>query len=238
MLAPGKFISLKLKNELSALESLDGSNIESFIKVAGRLEDIEASYYYQIVLQRIAVIKKLQEAVKANELESVLQTLIAENLWLLDPSWDRGTEFPRVEEAVKTQFDAINSKLTQEEKDARFDIRYKKTSKKHIIIELKRGQRTVKSAELTVQIQKYHSAMIKILEAHGITDEPFEIIVIIGKQLDGTNFNQKTFDSTVRALECFNTRILRYDELLINAEALYSDYLAKHKEIESYPEEN
>ena len=226
------FDSLKLKNELSTLDRIGSENIDAFIQLVGRLDDIEATYYYQIVRQRLAVIQQMKNAVSTGELEKVIQHLLAENLWLLDPSWDRGTESPLVEEAIKTQFDTINAGLSQEEKDARLDIRYKKASKRHVIIELKRGNRTVKSSDLLTQIMKYHSAMVKILESHQITDEPFEIIALIGKKLDGTNFNQTVFDRTVEALKCYNARIMTYDELLLNAESLYQDYLNKHREVE------
>lgn len=66
--------------------------------------------------------------VSDGSLEKVVQEHLSKNLWLLDPSWDRGTEAPIVEQAFKTQFDIIDVGLTQEEKDARLDIRYKKAS--------------------------------------------------------------------------------------------------------------
>ena len=59
-----------------------------------------------------------------------------------------------------------------------------------------------------------------------------DCIVLIGKKLDGTNFNQTVFDRTVEALKCYNARIMTYDELLLNAESLYQDYLNKHREVE------
>ena len=224
------FESLKLKSELSVLESIDAENVDAFLQVAARLENIEATYYYQIVRERLAVIQKLKSVIKDNDLEKVVQYHLADNMWLLDPSWDRGTEIPVIEETVQKQFDAINSTLTQEEKDARFDIRYRKTAKKHVIVELKRGQRVVKSGELTTQIMKYHSAMVKILQDTNRSDEPFEIIVLIGKRLDGQNFNQAVYNDLVKMFSTIHTRIMMYDELLANAEALYTDYLEKHRE--------
>ena len=139
---------------------------------------------------------------------------------------------PIVEQAIKTQFDTINAGLTQEEQDARLDVRYKKAAKRHVIVELKRGNRILKSDELLEQVMKYHDAMIKILEQFNIKDESFEIIVLLGKRLDGANFNQTVYDKRMKMIACMNARILMYDELLKNAEALYSDYLDKHQEAE------
>ena len=226
------FESLKLKNALGTLDGISPENLDAFLSIAGKLEDIEASYYYQIVKQRLAVIQRMQEVVQQGDLEKVLQHHLAKNMWLLDPSWDRGTEVPIVEQAIKTQFDTINAGLTQEEQDARLDVRYKKAAKRHVIVELKRGNRILKSDELLEQVMKYHDAMIKILEQFNIKDESFEIIVLLGKRLDGANFNQTVYDKRMKMIACMNARILMYDELLKNAEALYSDYLDKHQEAE------
>lgn len=224
------FESFKLKNELSQLEKISAENIAAFIEVAGRLDNIEANMYYQIVQERLAVIKKMKEVVSDGSLEKVVQEHLSKNLWLLDPSWDRGTEVPVVEQAFKTQFKIIDAGLTQEEMDARLDIRYKKASNKHLIIELKRGNRVVKTDELFAQVRKYFTATTKIMESYD-TEEPFEIIVLLGEHLDGRNFNQREYEATKRSLKEYNCRIMYYDELLKNAENLYSDFLEKNKSL-------
>lgn len=207
------FESFKLKNELSQLEKISAENIAAFIEVAGRLDNIETNMYYQIVQERLAVIKKMKEVVSDGSLEKVVQEHLSKNLWLLDPSWDRGTEVPVVEQAFKTQFNIIDAGLSQEEKDARLDIRYKKASNKHLIIELKRGNRVVKSDELFSQIRKYYSATNKIMETYEMA-EPFEIIVLLGEHLDGKNYNETEYNTMKRSLKEFNCRIMYYDELL------------------------
>ena len=222
------FESFKLKNELSQLEKISTENIATFIEVAGRLDDIEATMYYQIVQERLAIIQKMKDVVSNGSLEKVVQEHLSKNLWLLDPSWDRGTEAPAVEQAFKTQFDIIDAGLTQEEKDARLDIRYKKASNTHLIIELKRGNRVVKTDELSAQVRKYFSATTKIIEAHNMT-ESFEIIVLLGQHLDGKDFNQAVYEATKRSLKEYHCRIMYYDELLRNAENLYIDFLEKNK---------
>lgn len=62
-------------------------------------------------------------------------------------------------------------------------------------------------------------------------EEPFEIIVLLGEHLDGKNFDQKEYEATKRSLKEFNCRIMYYDELLKNAENLYSDFLEKNKSL-------
>ena len=224
------FESFKLKNELSQLDRISAENVAAFIEVAGRLDNIEATMYFQIVQERLAVIHKMQEVVSDGSLEVVVQNHLSKNLWLLDPSWDRGTEAPIVEQAFKTQFETIDAGLTQEERDARLDIRYKKASNKHLIIELKRGSRVVKTSEITQQVIKYFSATTKILGKYP-SHEPFEIIVLLGELLDGKHHDKAVYESTKESLKAYNCRIMYYDELLRNAENLYRDFLDKNQHL-------
>ena len=69
---------------------------------------------------------------------------------------------------------------------------------------------------------------MKIMETQEMT-EPFEIIVLLGQHLDGKDFNQTVYEATKRSLKEYNCRIMYYDELLRNAENLYSDFLEKNK---------
>jgi DNA mismatch repair enzyme (predicted ATPase) len=224
------FESYKLKNELSSLESVSLDNMASFLSVAGRLDMIEATMYYQIVQERLAVIQKMQEVVQQGDLERVVQIHLSKNMWLLDPSWDRGTELPIVEQSFKKQFQEIDAHLSAEELDARLDIRYKKTSNQHVIIELKRGDRIIRTYELVTQVQKYFSAMTKIVSTMQFP-EPFEIIVLLGKHLDGDNYSEDVYRATIESLKSFRCRIIYYDELLHNAQNLYSNFLEKNKNL-------
>lgn len=225
------FETLKLKNSLSDFDKISAEDISAFINAANTLNGIEATFYYKIVYERLAVIKKMKEVVDENALEKVVQQHLAQNLWLLDPSWDRGTELPSVEEAIKTQFNSINDSLTQEEKDARLDVRYKKASNRHVVIELKRAARRVRSIELLEQIRKYHSAMKKIMDETG-EKEPFEMIVLLGKRLDSDDIHPDTYNATVKNFENFNTRIMYYPELILNAEKMYGEFIEKNREAE------
>lgn len=226
------FETLKLKNCLNEFDNISAEDISSFIRAAKTLNSIEATFYYKIVYERLSVIRKLKEVTDDDALEKVVQLHLAQNLWLLDPSWDRGTEIPSVEEAIKKQFAELNSSLTQEEKDARLDVRYKKASSRHVIIELKRAGRRVKSIELLEQMRKYHSAMSKIIEETG-ENEPFEMIVLLGKKLDEPGVHHSTYQMTLNTFKGFNTRIMQYSELIANAEKMYGEFIEKNKESET-----
>src|SRR5207249_1208895 len=122
-----------------------------------------------------------------NALEKVIQKHLFDHLWMLDTSWERATDgVPVMEKRVLTAFDSIYDGLTPEEKESRLDIRYKVSSGKHIIIELKRAGKVIHNTQILTQVQKYDSAISKILRDQAGTSpvvEPFEIIVVIGKPL-------------------------------------------------------
>ena len=91
------FEHLRHKEKLNDLEQLDISNLEIAVKLFSELDDIEASWYYQITEGRLDVIRKLSECVTEDALEKIIQEHIYNHLWLLDPSWDRATETPTLE---------------------------------------------------------------------------------------------------------------------------------------------
>lgn len=100
----------------------------------------------------------------------------------------------------------------------------------HLIIELKKGDRTVKSQEITAQVYKYFSATKKIMATLD-QPEPFEIIVLLGRHLDGENYDEDVYQATKNALKAYHCRIMYYDELLKNAQNLYSDFLEQNKNL-------
>lgn len=137
------FESLRYKENLDALDTISLDNLQALTAIFVNLDDIEAALYHQIVNERVQVIKALKEKVEENALEKVVQEHLFKHLWLLDPSWERATGAAYMEERVKTEFDKIDAKLTEEEKSGRIDLKYTTTSGKHVVVELKRANRVV-----------------------------------------------------------------------------------------------
>lgn len=223
------FETLNYRENLDALENMDPSNVALFTQIFSEHNDIEATLYHQITKARVVVIKALQEKVEDNALEKVVQQHLYDNLWLLDPSWDRATEAPYLEQQVKTAFNKLNAKAKGDEKDGRVDIRYKNSAGKHIIIELKRPDRTVSTSELLGQVEKYRDKLSEILDAANIK-EPVEVVCIVGKKLSDWKNAQKRDEST-KSLAVKNIRVVLYQELIQNAHKMYADYLTKEKEV-------
>lgn len=223
------FESLKYRDNLEALDKISVENLHALSEVFGSLDDLEASLYYQIVKERIEVIRVLEERVDANDLEKVIQEHLFNHLWLLDPSWERATDSEYMEQRVDRIFGALDAELTEEEKKARLDIRYKSVSGKHVIIELKRPDRIVDYWELGKQVDKYRGAMQKILDETN-AKEPLEFICVLGKQLRGWEDSRKR-EEDIAKLKSQDARVVLYPELIRNAMQAYQSYLSKSKEV-------
>ena len=209
---------------LGALDTIGDENLESVILMFRELDGLETTLYGQIVQQRIAVIRALQEKVDRNAKERVIQEYIFDHLWLLDPSWERTESSELMEKRVGALFNDVDANLSDEERYARLDIKYRKTAGKHVIVELKRPDRSVSVYDLARQIEKYRSGMLKILDSAGIRHEPVEFVCLLGKppsEWDGPD-GKRMVEATLGVL---NARYVNYDELLENAFQAYSDYL-------------
>nr|VFK42156.1 MAG: Histidine kinase-, DNA gyrase B-, and HSP90-like ATPase [Candidatus Kentron sp. TC] len=224
------FEGFRYKKNLDALDAISIENLEEVIRMFSSLDDLEATLYHQITSGRIAVIRKLQEQVEKNVLEKVIQKNVFDHLWLLDPSWERATGSKYMEQQVRTEFGKIEAGLTEEEKKARLDIKYRTASGKHIIVELKRAERRISVYELGGQIRKYRNATIKLLNAAGLRNQPFEFVCVVGKDLVEQNDpnNPNLVKETLRPLDA---RVIRYEELLENAYALYNEFLKENEKV-------
>ena len=106
--------------------------------------------------------------------------------------------------------------------------KYKKTSGKHVIIELKRAGRELNEYELLEQVDKYRNALRKLIQATG-KNEPIEVVCIVGKPLKQWA-NPEQEEESRRLLSAKNIRVVLYQELIEDAYHSYEAFLEKHKE--------
>lgn len=222
------FENLRYKENLDALEKLTPENIEALGEIFADLNDVEATLYHQILKARIEAIEALEEKVDDKARERVLQTHLYENLWLLDPAWERATDTEYMEKRVATEFEKVTTKMTEEEKKGRFDIKYKKNSGKHVIIELKKAEREMSQGELIDQGQKYLGALQKILDENGRHSEQMEVVFVLGRLPKGWT-DARVREKGERALHEMNMRIVLYQELLDNAHRAYKEFIERRK---------
>ena len=213
----------RVNENLKKLENIDDDNLQATLDVFKELDIIESNLYGQIVQQRIHTIRNLQEKVDRNALERVIQEYLFDHPWLLDPSWERieGAEI-LMETRVGALFNDVYAGLTDEEKKGRVDIKYRKIAGQHVIIELKRPERTVAISEIHEQIRKYWSGMKKILKARGNPNEPFEFVLLLGKEP-----RDWTSPEDDDSLKSYGARIVYYDQLLNDAYRAYAEYFEK-----------
>ena len=209
------FEKLRYKGLLEKLDKVSAENIPALSQIFGSLDELEAYLYYEIVQERLRIIEKLYKHVSENEKEEVIQKYLYDHLWLLDPSWDRATETtetPFMEQNVQREFDNLDAGLTDEEKRGRFDIKYKMTTGKHVIIELKRADRVLDEHELASQVTKYRDALQKLVWAAG-KQEPVEVVCLVGKPLRQWEVPGGQEESR-RTLAIRSIRVVLYDELI------------------------
>lgn len=223
------FEKMKYSKNLSAIDQISPENFEVFKDIFVGLDEIEETLYYQIIKERMEVIKVFQNIVDDEDaLEKVIQKHLFNHLWLLDPSWERvdGTEYmeKQVLNALEAEFDG----LTSEEKNGRLDLGYRQTAGKHIVIELKRASRVVSTDEMIKQVRKYKNALTKVLTETEGYNHSFEILFIVGKPID----NDPSIDnreSANEALKAYNGRVVFYKELIENAYKAYNEYIIANR---------
>ena len=158
------FETLRYRDNLDALDKLEPGDIQAATSLFQDVTEIQAALYHQIVQQRIEVIEKLDENLEDNVLEKVLQDHLYENLWLLDPGWERATDRAK-EEHMGKAFSEL--KLSEEEEKGRMDIRYKRTGGMNVIVELKRRTFCSPTIEIMAQVEKYQQVVTKYLQSTG-----------------------------------------------------------------------
>ena len=225
------FENYRRKEQLDFLEDLSDEKVEPILQVFNDIDDLERSYYGQIVKLRLGVITALEEKLDANDKERVIRDHIYEHLWLLDPSWERARGSEASERTVTKFLKESSNKLTKAERKARIDIGYRTVSGRHVIVELKRASVGIQVDVLAKQIRKYRQGAKKLIAKTNFPDWPLEIICLVGRpppewSEDG---GRKDVESTLASVDA---RLVFYDQLLDHSRRAYADYLEEHKKID------
>ena len=223
------FETLRHKEQLDKLESLSAQDISTIGRIFYDLDDLEATLYHRIVVERLRVIDALAKAVDDNALEKVLQEHIFTHLWLLDPGWERATETvpSHMEQGVGKMFEDIDRSLTKEERLSRVDIKYTTAHGKHVIVELKRAERILSTNDVHKQLDKYRIAFQKLARQHESQPRPLELICVVGRDLREWS-DPAERDVTARTLAPIGARVVTYQQLIHDSEANYKEFVARH----------
>ncbi|MDO0791815.1 ATP-binding protein [Xanthomonas campestris pv. campestris] len=230
------FERMKLKGRTAELAEAVSLSDAALIKLFADQDALEAGVYRDIVKGRLGEIRLLKDAVDKNEKEKVLQQLLFDRLWLLDPSWERATGSPQIEQQFKKLFPSSSDEKDEEASKGRFDITYRTAAGKHIIVELKRANRSVTLAELSEQGMKYVDELNRLLVKHGAIKEGFqpdiEVIFVLGNRVPEQQNNVQRYKNQMDAISV-GSRVKTYEELVSQALDAYKDYLEKTKDLGS-----
>ena len=216
-----------MNHALEKLKTIDASNVEEFLSYLSDVDAIEAAHYHEIVQERLIIIRKLRKQVDKNVIESLLRDYIFDHLWLLDPAWERATEYKYMEQTLQRIVDGV----TQKNKFVRTDIRYRRVSSAHVIIELKRPERILEKTEIESQIRKYIDAVKSELkkdpnESHFL----IESFCLLDRLPRGWE-NPETRKIDEDSLQHYRIRVLTYTELINNANSAYSKFIQKSESV-------
>lgn len=216
------FEKLRARHQLDALNKIHDVLSPEFHAIFATLDDIEETYYIDIVRTRLEVIRKFEEEiVDAGKQEKVAQKYLFKHLWLLDPSWDRVTGSEQWE---LTLTEELKRACPDAEVGARLDIAYRTTSGRHVIIELKRPGLKVKADDLEAQGRKYVRAMNQYYQEHpdlgGMNGRmpAIDVYFLVSSKPDTDQYQEQ-------ALAAYNMRFLTYGGLIGNAKMAYQAYL-------------
>ena len=214
------FEALKMRHTLQKLDDVDTYNLDEFLQYLADIDNIEAARYHEIVQERLDVIRQFQDKVDEDALERVLQTYIFDHLWLLDPAWERATQYAEMEKTVQ----AVVNGLPTKDKYYRVDLRYKRVMAAHVIIELKRASRRLGKTDIEEQVRRYIRAVRNKLNSMGESQTPLETICIVGKlPLGWDDLEERRRDE--ESLRPHSIRIITYSELVNNAFSAYSKFI-------------
>ena len=208
-------------------------NVETLLKLLSDRDDLEAVIYRDIVMSRLDVIKRFSKHVDENVKEKVLQESLFDNLWLIDPTWERASGSERIEKTLKTDYRDFSSTLTEEESKGRMDIRYRTSVGKHIIVELKKADRSMSLVDLMDQGQKYYSGLKKCLHNFGKKNPEIEIVFVLGRPVKEQG--ETAFEPThvQDALRTIKSRTVFYNEMIENAQKAYAEFIEHTKTMDS-----
>lgn len=225
------FESYRRKEQLEYLENLSNERLEPILDVFNDIDDLQLSYYGQIVNLRLGVITALEEKLQKDQKEAVIRDHIYDHLWLLDPSWERVKGSESIESRITKFLKQEPNNLSEEEIRARIDIGYRTTQGRHVIIELKRASAIVSVDDLTKQIRKYRDGARELIAKSEYKGWPLDIVCLVGEPPPEWRRAQGRED-VESTLSSVNARLMFYDELLDHTRKAYADYLEKHKKID------
>ena len=219
------FERLRLRGDAEELERALAAGVDALLKLLADRDSLEASFYLDIVKNRLEVIEELRELTDENARERVLQEYLFDHLWLLDPAWERATGSNAMEERLRLK-EPFKDDPNTKEQYGRVDIRYRTVAGKHVVVELKRASVKQDIFELGQQGAKYVDALKEVLSAEEKDRSLVEVVFVVGSN---PNSDSDRIENVMNGVSP-GSRILTYEQLIVRAKQAYSEYLDKMAE--------
>lgn len=223
------FERVGLRKAADDLDKLSTVTADNLLPLLGQQGTYEAGLWVDILRSRVEAIDKLASLTEADALEKVLQDHLFENLWLLDPSWERAAGNAWIEQNLRKVKDGLFAKDPDENLiEGRVDIRYRTTSGQHVIVEMKKYGVRVSAEKLAEQGLKYRTALQSLLEQQQRTDLDIVVVFVLGQPPRVANRGRYKTDEEFIATEFDKLpgRYVLYDALIGRAKSQYEDYLS------------
>ncbi len=222
------FARIGLREKSDELDQLSTLDSQHLLQLFGAQEEYEASLWSDILRGRVQAVQKLEDLADDNEVERVVQEHVFKNLWLLDPSWERATEDAHMEQSLnKIAPDIFPIDDRGDEITGRIDIRYRKAAGSHVIVEMKRYERSCSIDELMTQGQKYYGGLSSVLEQEDRSHESVEVVFVLGQhpRVTGSHRYKDDREYISRRLDEIDGRYVLYRALIRDALNQYQEYL-------------
>lgn len=196
------------------------------LQVLADRDAFEGALYCDIVRSRLEVIGQFQRIVGSKAQERVIQRYLFDHLWLLEPAWGHAKGSEEMEKVLRKA-----SKGQAGWETSRVDIAYRTQEGKHIIVEMKKADRTLGLPDLLGQGARYVDALEEALRRSGEEAPDIKVVFVLGKPVR----EQATKPDRVKhGLEAISpgSRIVYYDSLVKGAKEAYGDYLDEHRRLD------
>jgi hypothetical protein len=222
------FERVGLREASDELEKLSTVTAENLLPLLGQQGAYEAGMWVDILRSRVDAIDHLTQLTDENALEKVLQQHLFDNLWLLDPSWERAAGDAFIEENLRKTAPGLFAEDPDGEPiEGRIDIRYRRTSGQHVIVELKRYRVALSVEKLHEQGSKYRTALADLLDKQQRKDKDIIVVFVLGKPPRVPNRDRFGTDEEYidYRFDSLPGKFFLYDRLIGQAKYQYEEYL-------------
>lgn len=214
-------------NMLRTLNKLDVEDQNQVLEFIAEVNILEAVKTASIIRARVEVVRKLRQLINQRAPEKLstapldMHTILKENPWLIDPSWDTLRHEQQFDTLLKEHFGLPKRKKNDEEKSEmdtkRFDFFCLRDSQHAVIVEVKRPGEPAGKDQI-VQIMDYVDHLNNVLKKQDATRTVVSGYLIVHK------VKESDITWRERAIQS-NIHVVTWEQVWRRSEQLYGEFL-------------